>query len=293
MAVLNLLAPAKLNLFLHVTGRRADGYHELQTLFQLLDYGDQVRLSSRADGDIQRISGADQVAAESDLALKAARLLKSFSGARKGCEISIVKQIPVGAGLGGGSSDAAAVMVGLNRIWGLELNEDRLAELGLELGADVPVFVRGRSAWAEGVGERLRPVLAEGVWYLIATPSCAVSTAQVFGSPALTRNTPPLTIDRFTFAESGGAAPTVSWDVLWAQTRNDCEPVTRAMYPQVDEALSWLSKFAEARMTGTGGSVFAPFPDRAEAERVLAQRPDELRAFVTRGLSRINRTVER
>lgn len=294
MVVLSLFAPAKLNLFLHVTGRRADGYHEIQTLFQLLDHGDRVDLSLRKDGEIRRIVGADAVAAEMDLAVKAARLLKSVSGTAKGCEIGVVKRLPLGAGLGGGSSDAAAVLIGLNRIWELNFSQDRLAELGLELGADVPVFVAGCSAWAEGVGERLFPVSAEGVWYLVATPACAVSTAEVFGSPALTRNTAPLTIDRFTLADSDGAAPTVSWDALWARTRNDCEPVARAMYPQVDEALGWLSRFAEARMTGTGGSVFAPFPGRAEAERVLAQqRPDGLRAFVARGLSRIDRTTDR
>jgi 4-diphosphocytidyl-2-C-methyl-D-erythritol kinase len=183
------------------------------------------------------------------------------------------------------------VLAGLQRIWALRLDEDRLAELGLELGADVPVFVRGRSAFAEGVGERLRPVSAEGVWYLVATPSCRVSSARVFSAPALTRNSPPLKIDRFTLARSDGSAPAVRWEALWGQTRNDCEPVTRAMYPQVDEALNWLSDFAEARMTGTGGSVFAPFPDRAEAERVMAQRPAGLRAFVSRGLSRIDRTT--
>lgn len=293
MAVLSLLAPAKLNLFLHLTGRRADGYHELQTLFQLLDYGDQVRLSLREDGNIQRIAGADGVSADTDLAVKAARLLKSVSGTPKGCDITVVKRIPLGAGLGGGSSDAGAVLVGLNRLWELKWSEGRLAELGLELGADVPVFVRGCSAWAEGIGERLYPVSAEGIWYLVVTPSCEVSSAEVFSSPALTRNTPPSRIDRFTLAQSDGAAPAVSWDAVWAHTHNDCEPVTRAMYPQVDRALNWLSNFAEARMTGTGGSVFAPFPHRAEAGRVMAQRPDGLRAFVSRGLSRIDRTTER
>lgn len=291
MVALSLLAPAKLNLFLHLTGRRVDGYHELQTLFQLLDYGDRVQLTLREDGEIRRIAGADAVSVESDLAVKAARLLKSVSGARMGCDISVVKRIPLGAGLGGGSSDAGAVLAGLERIWELSLSEDRLAELGLELGADVPVFVRGCSAWAEGIGERLSPVWAEGVWYLVATPSCQVSSAEVFSSPALTRNSRALTIDRFTLAQSHGSVPAIDWDALWAHTRNDCEPVTRAMYPQVDEALNWLSSFAEARMTGTGASVFAAFPDRAEAERVMAQRPAGLRAFVARGLSLIDRTA--
>ncbi len=293
MAGLRLIAPAKLNLFLHVTGRRADGYHELQTLFQLLDFGDEVQLIPREDGVIERTAGAEEVPEESDLAVKAARLLQSVSNTHLGCDVGIVKRIPLGGGLGGGSSDAAAVLVGLNRLWGLHLKEDRLAALGLQLGADVPVFVGGRSAWAEGVGERLWPVCAEGTWYLVATPACAVSTAQVFGSPALTRNTPALTIDRFTCASAEGAAPGVSWDALWAQTHNDCEPVARAMCPPVDQALNWLSRFAEARMTGTGSSIFAPFPDRAEAARVLGRRPDGLRAFIARGVSRIDRTTEK
>ena len=292
MAMLELLAPAKLNLFLHVTGRRADGYHELQTLFQLLDYGDQVRLSLRPDGQVERTAGADALPASADLSVKAARLLQSAGGTAKGCDIGVLKRIPVGAGLGGGSSDAAAVMIGLNRLWQLGFSGDQLAELGLKLGADVPVFVRGCSAWAEGIGERLRPVSAEGLWYLVATPGCPVSTAAVFGSTALTRNTPALKIDRFTSADSSGP-PAILWDALWAHTRNDCEPVATAMYPQVGEALRWLSAFAEARMTGTGGSVFAPFPDRAEAERVLAQRPDGLSAFIARGMSRIERTMDR
>lgn len=293
MVALKLFAPAKLNLFLHVTGRREDGYHWLQTLFQLLDFGDEVHLSLRGDGAIQRLDGAQAVPAESDLAVKAARLLKSASDSRKGCQIRVVKRIPVGAGLGGASSDAAAVLVGLNRIWALELSEDRIAQLGLELGADVPVFVRGCSAWAEGIGERLYPVAAEGMWYLVATPSCVVSTAEVFRSAALTRNTRPLKIDRFTSVDGGGARTLISWNALWTHTRNDCEPVARAMYPKVNEALSWLSDFAEARMTGTGGSVFAPFPDRAEAERVFAQRPEGLRAFVARGVSRIDRKPDK
>lgn len=292
MAGLSLLAPAKLNLFLHLTGRRANGYHELQTLFQLLDYGDEVHLSQREDGDIQRVSGLNEVPAGQDLAVKAARLLKSAGGTLKGCEIRIKKRIPMGAGLGGGSSDAAAVLVGLSRLWELELSEKRLADLALELGADVPVFVGGRSAWAEGVGERLRPVSAEGVWYLVVTPACAVSTARVFGSPALTRNSPALKIDRFTYATSDGSVPAINWNALWAHTRNDCEPVARTMYPQVEAALNSLSGFAEARMTGTGGSVFAPFPERAEAVRVLGQRPGGLQAFVARGVSRVDRTMD-
>jgi len=288
----SLTAPAKLNLFLHVTGRRADGYHELQTLFQLLDYGDEVRLACREDGRIKRASGIEELAAEDDLSVKAARLLKAESGTGKGCDISVEKRIPVGGGLGGGSSDAAAVLLGLNGLWKLGMDEDSLAGLGLRLGADVPVFVRGCSAWGEGVGERLTPVSLESAWYLVVTPGCAVSTDKVFASPALTRQTAPQTIDSFSRRKSGEGAPAVSLSALWGATQNDCEPVVRAMYREVDAALCWLSGFAEARMTGTGAAVFAPFPDRAEACRVLERLPGELSGFVARGVDRVSRRID-
>lgn len=284
---LELAAPAKLNLFLHVLGRRPDGYHELQTVFQLLDFADRVILSARRDGRIRRVEGAAGLPADEDLAVRAARLLKSTFGVDAGCDIAVEKRIPAGAGLGGGSSDAAAVLRGLNRLWRLQLDRDRLAAVGIELGADVPVFVHGRSAWAEGIGERLTPLAIDEIWYLVAAPACEVSTAAVFGSPALTHHQTPLTIDRFTRGPSGEAPPALAFDALWGATRNDCEPAARALYPQVGQALSWLSEYAEARMTGTGGSVFAPFPDRAEAERVLGRRPADLRAFVVRGVNRI------
>lgn len=263
-------APAKLNLFLHVTGRRPDGYHELQTAFQLLDYCDEILVEPRADGLILRPQGAAGVPPESDLAVRAARRLQAAAACPQGAEIRINKRIPLGGGLGGGSSDAATTLVALNHVWGLGWPEERLAALGLELGADVPVFVRGRTAWAEGVGEKLTPLALPPAWYLVVCPSCAVSTAQVFADPELTRDTPKTTIKGFVSA--GG--------------RNDCEPVVRRLYPEVGAALDWLAPRARAgaRLTGTGGCVFARFPSAAEAEAVLAAMPARWTGFVARGV---------
>jgi 4-diphosphocytidyl-2-C-methyl-D-erythritol kinase len=263
-------APAKLNLFLHVTGRRPDGYHELQTAFQLLDYGDEILVEPRADGLILRPQGAAGVPPESDLVVRAARRLQAAAGCSRGADIHVIKRIPLGGGLGGGSSDAATTLVALNRVWGLDWPEERLAALGLELGADVPVFVRGRTAWAEGVGEELTPLALPPAWYLVVCPSCAVSTAQVFADPELTRDTPKTTIKGFVSA--GG--------------RNDCEPVVRRLYPEVGAALDWLAPRARdgARLTGTGGCVFARFPSAAEAEAVLAVMPAGWTGFVARGV---------
>ena len=289
MSRLALNAPAKLNLFLHVLGRRRDGYHELQTLFQLLDFGDRVALESRADGQIRRRKGPPGVAADADLAVRAARLLKAACGAPDGCDIVIDKRIPVGSGLGGGSSDAAAVLVGLNALWKLGLSGERLAQLGFELGADVPVFVGGHSAWAEGVGEKLRPVSLGDRWYLVLTPKCEVSTAAIFGAPALTRNSPALTIDRFIRGPASGRVRKLDFGALWRATRNDCEPVVRKACAPVDAAFNWLESYAEARLTGTGASIFAPFPSAEEATRVLNRLPGEFRGIVARGVDQVSR----
>ena len=224
-------APAKLNLFLHVTGRRADGYHELQTLFQLIDLADEVLLSVRDDGAIQRHAGAAGVPAEQDLAVRAARALQRFADPSLGADIEVRKRIPLGGGLGGGSSDAATVLLALNELWGCGLGLEALAELGLPLGADVPVFIQGFSAWAEGIGERLTPVTLPQAWYVIVHPGVHVSTTDVFQSPELTRNSPLITIRAF--FESGA--------------RNDCESVVRARYPEVAEALDWLRQQAPAQ----------------------------------------------
>ena len=263
-------APAKLNLMLRVTGRRPDGYHELQTVFQFLDLADRLDFRLREDGAIRRETPLPGVAEAADLCLRAARLLQQEAGVRQGVEIRLHKRLPMGGGLGGGSSDAASVLVALNRLWGCGLDEAALAALGLRLGADVPVFVRGRAAWAEGVGERLEPVELEQPWYLVLLPPCHVSTAEVFAAPELTRNSAPITIRAFVAGDR----------------RNDCLPVVRSRYPEISQAIDWLGQFGEARLTGTGACVFAAFTERAQAEAVLADRPPGLDGWVAQGLNR-------
>jgi len=266
-------APAKLNLFLHVTGRRADGYHELQALVQLIDLADTLCVSVRADGEIDRPAGPPGVPPEADLVVRAARTLKAATGTALGASLRVRKRIPMGGGLGGGSSDAATALLVLNELWDCGLAVEELAALGLPLGADVPVFVQGFSAWGEGVGERLTPVTLPETWYVIVHPGVAVSTASVFQSPELTRNSPLITIRAF--FEPGGSSG----------SRNDCEPVVRARYAEVADALSWLGNFAPARLTGTGSCIFASFASAIDAERVAARVPDRWRAFVARGLN--------
>jgi 4-diphosphocytidyl-2-C-methyl-D-erythritol kinase len=263
-------APAKLNLFLHVTGRRADGYHELQTLFQLIDLADTLTVNVRGDGEIDRPAGPPGVPPEADLVVRAARTLKAATGTRLGASLRVSKRIPMGGGLGGGSSDAATTLLALNELWGCGLPVEELAALGLPLGADVPVFVQGFSAWGEGVGERLTPVTLPEAWYVIVHPGVAVSTARVFQSPELTRNSPLITIRAF--FESGG--------------RNDCEPVVRAQVPEVAEALEWLAREAPAQLTGTGSCVFAACASAPAAERLAARVPDRWKSYVARGLNR-------
>ena len=262
-------APAKLNLFLHVTGRRADGYHELQTLFQLIDLNDTLGIEVRPDGEISRTLGPAGVPPEADLTVRAARALQAATGTALGATLEVHKRIPQGGGLGGGSSDAATALIALNELWGCGLSLEELAVLGLPLGADVPVFVRGSSAWAEGVGERLTPVTLPERWYVIIHPGVAVSTREVFQSAELTRNSSLITIRAF--FESGG--------------RNDCEAVVRARSAEVADALDWLARAGPAYLTGTGSCVFTPRPSAAEAERLAAQVPDRWRSFVARGLN--------
>jgi 4-diphosphocytidyl-2-C-methyl-D-erythritol kinase len=263
------LAPAKLNLFLHVTGRRADGYHELQTLFQLIDLCDSLTISVRADGQIERPVGPPHLPPDRDLTVRAARALKAAAGTRFGASLALHKRIPQGAGLGGGSSDAATTLVALNKLWDCHLTLDELGRIGLPLGADVPVFVHGFSAWAEGVGERLTPVTLPQRWYVVIYPGVQVSTREVFQSPELTRNSPLITIRAF--FESGG--------------RNDCEPIVRAHSAEVAEALDWLSRAGAARLTGTGSCVFTACASAADAERLAARVPDRWTSFVARGLN--------
>jgi 4-diphosphocytidyl-2-C-methyl-D-erythritol kinase len=262
-------APAKLNLFLHVTGRRADGYHDLQTVFQLIDLADDIHIAVREDGLIERQAGAEGVPAEADLVVRAARALQAATGIRRGASLSVTKRIPMGGGLAGGSSDAATVLVALNRMWECGLSDDDLAGIGVKLGADVPVFVRGRSAWGEGRGERLTPLeLPEG-YFVLVHPRVHIRTAELFQAPELTRNSPPITMTGF--LQSGG--------------RNDFEPVVRSRYPEVARALDWLGKFAPARLTGTGSCIFAPCASLIEAQEILTRVPANWRAMAVRGMN--------
>jgi len=292
------LAPAKINLFLHIVGRRADGYHNLETIFQFLDFADELTFRVRNDGKTQRIVGSTadlaHVPAGDDLTVRAAEALKAEIGTPLGADISITKRIPMGGGLGGGSSDAATVLVGLNQVWNLGLDTERLAEIGLTLGADVPVFVRGQAAFASGVGERLLPVVLEEPWYLVIHPGCSVPTAAVFNAQDLTRDTSPIKIHTLFQGESDDGRLALSSSQLSTWLRNDCEPVVRSQYPPVDAAFTWLSQFANPRMAGTGACLFAPFPDRQAAERVLAMlsereqtgMEDDWSGFIARGRNR-------
>lgn len=264
-------APAKLNLFLHVTGRRPDGYHEIQTVFQIIDLADSLGFTPRADGEVCRVDGPAEVAPEDDLCVRAARKLQSACGLeRRGVDIRLEKRIPVRGGLGGGSSDAATTLVALNEIWGLRLAPSLLAELGLGLGADVPLFVLGETAWGEGVGERLTPLELPERHYAVVFPGVGIPTADVFQAPELTRKTPETTIRGF--LKAGG--------------RNDCEPVVTGRSPEVRRALAWLAGRGQARMTGTGSCVFAAFGERDAAAAALDGLPPEWRGFVARGLER-------
>ncbi len=266
-STLSLPAPAKLNLFLHVTGRRPDGYHSLQTLFQFLDYGDTLHFTVRSDGQLRLSSALPGVASEDNLILRAARLLQQSTGSSLGIDIQLDKRLPMGGGLGGGSSDAATTLVGLNQLWQTRLSLEQLAALGLQLGADVPVFVHGHAAWAEGVGEQLTPVELDQPWYLIVVPPCQVSTAEIFSDELLTRDTSPITLAAF--REHGG--------------RNDCLPVVMARYTEIRNTLILLNKYCEAKMTGTGSCLFGAFPNEREADKVRARLPATLHTFVARG----------
>src|SRR5690348_13525315 len=262
-------APAKLNLFLRITGRRADGYHELQTVFRLLEWGDEVRLRVRDDGEVKRLHGARGVAESDDLVVRAACLLQQHAGCALGADLAVDKRIPMGGGLGGGSSDAATALVALNHLWRLDLDEDSLAALGGQLGADVPVFVRGRSAWAEGVGERLSPIHLPRRHYVVLDPREQVPTAALFQAPELTRNAPRATISSF---------------VSGATVENAFEPVVRARYPRVAAALAWLGGFGTARLSGTGGCVFLELRSLARAHAIAERCPATFRVHVASGM---------
>jgi len=265
-------APAKLNLFLHITGRRPDGYHQLQTVFRLLDWGDRIHLRVRDDGRIRRDgTSVAGVAEADDLAIRAAHLLKDATNIAQGADIGVEKRVPAGGGFGGGSSDAATVLVALNRLWGAGLEVDALAALGLQLGADVPVFVRGHNAWAEGVGELLTPIALPPAWFVLVHPGVHVPTPALFASPDLTRDAPVAKIADFASGSLLG---------------NAFEPVLRRREPAVEAALAALSSIGRARLTGSGSGCFVEFATRAAAEQGLAQLPKELRAWVAAGVER-------
>jgi 4-diphosphocytidyl-2-C-methyl-D-erythritol kinase len=263
-------APAKLNRMLRIVGRRADGYHLLQTVFQFLDYGDELGFEPRADGAIIRAGDVPGVPMDADLMVRAARRLQQVTGTAQGVTIRITKRLPLGGGLGGGSSDAATTLVALNHYWRTGLTLSELAELGLTLGADVPVFVHGQAAWAEGVGERLTPITLDEPWFVVLTPARQVATGAVFNHPELTRNSPLITIADFLKGVGG----------------NDCEAVVYGGYPEVAAAAVWLARHGSARLTGTGSCVFAAFPDVARAEQTLTQLPQGWNGFTARGRNR-------
>jgi 4-diphosphocytidyl-2-C-methyl-D-erythritol kinase len=263
-------APAKLNLFLHITGRREDGYHLLQSVFQFLDYGDTLHFTLRNDGRVTRLSELPGVAEENDLVVKAARLLQEVSACKLGVDIEVEKRLPMGGGLGGGSSDAATTLVALNRLWAVNLDIDRLAELGLQLGADVPVFIRGHAAWAEGVGEILTPVELSEPWFVVLIPSVEVNTGKIFNDPELTRESPAIKIR----------------DFLAGEGSNVCQEIVVKHYPAVAEAIEWLGRHGKAMMTGTGACVFAAYETQEKAEAVFSARPAQWQGFVARGVNR-------
>jgi 4-diphosphocytidyl-2-C-methyl-D-erythritol kinase len=273
-------APAKLNLFLHVTGRRADGYHLLQTLFRFIDLNDTLHFTVREDGDVHRVNVLQGVAPEQDLCVRAARLLQQETGCKLGVDIELEKRIPMGGGLGGGSSDAATTLLALNRLWELDLSRERLMQLGLSLGADVPVFVFGENAFAEGVGEQLQAYPLPDAWYVVLCPPVHVPTAQIFTHPELTRNTISMTMR----ALPKGQTFRVGRNEGGLHLGNDLQAVACRLYPEVRTHLEWLAQFAPAFMTGSGACVFAEFATEAEAQAVLQQLPDAMRGFIAKGL---------
>ncbi|MDD2929548.1 MAG: 4-(cytidine 5'-diphospho)-2-C-methyl-D-erythritol kinase [Sideroxydans sp.] len=270
-------APAKLNLFLHVVGRRPDGYHLLQTLFRFIDLNDTLHFTLREDGEVRRLNALQGVPPEQDLCVRAARLLQHETGCALGVDIEVVKRIPMGGGLGGGSSDAATTLLALNRLWQLGLSRERLMALGLTLGADVPVFVFGENAFAEGVGERLQAYALPEAWYVVLCPPVHVPTAKIFTHSELTRNTISMTMRALPKGLDYRAG-------RQAGLNNDLQAVACKLYPEVAEHLAWLAQFAPAMMTGSGACVFAEFATEAEAKAVLQQLPPDMRGYVAHGL---------
>jgi 4-diphosphocytidyl-2-C-methyl-D-erythritol kinase len=266
---ITLPAPPKLNLFLYITGRRDNGYHNLQTLFQLLDGGDQLTFTATDDGNISLEPQIHGVAEEDNLIVRAALALQRQALCSRGCKIQLDKRLPMGAGLGGGSSNAATTLLALNTIWECNFSISKLAELGAQLGADVPVFVRGYSAFAEGIGDQLTAVEIPESWYLVVTPNCSVSTEKIFSHPQLTRNSSPIKIRALSEE----------------QYRNDCQAIVEKLHPEVAEVVKWLRAYSEPLMTGTGASVFCRWATEAQAKEVLSRVPQHWKAFIARGVN--------
>jgi 4-diphosphocytidyl-2-C-methyl-D-erythritol kinase len=262
-------APAKINLFLHILGRRDDGYHNLQTAFQFIDYSDALHFDVNDSGKINLQSNYSNVVQNDDLIMRAASMLQEHVGTKSGVDIIIEKKLPMGGGLGGGSSNAATTLVALNHLWGLKLSQDQLASLGLRLGADVPVFVAGKAAWAEGVGEHLQPIEVPEKWYLVVNPGVQVPTAEIFNTADLTRDTPPITIR----------------DFLAGMGHNDCEVVVRNQHPEVSQVIDWMRKYSSAMMTGTGACVFSGFAQKEQARQLYAELPAKWSGFIAKGVN--------
>ncbi len=262
-------SPAKLNLFLHINGRREDGYHELQSLFQMLDYGDELRFTPSEDGKIAMTTPLPGVSDTDNLIIRAARLLQQHCGSPKGVRITLNKHLPMGGGVGGGSSNAATTLVALNQLWGTGLDEDELAELGLSLGADVPIFVRGHTAFAEGVGEKITPTALAQKYYLVVNPNVHVATAEIFQHPDLPRDTAKIDLADYEFEK----------------TTNNCQKIAALAYPEIEKCLHWLLEYAPSRMTGTGACLFAVFDDLQSANKVLKLLPDAWTGFVAKGVN--------
>src|SRR5690554_8035135 len=269
---LSLPAPAKLNLMLHILGRRADGYHELQTLFQFLELHDTLHLRPRSDGHVRLLDALPDVEHDRNLIVRAARLLQQHCGNSVGADIRICKRLPMGGGLGGGSSNAATTLLGLNHLWGLKLGLDELAEIGLSLGADVPVFVRGHAAFGEGIGEKLTPAFPPQDWFVVLKPACNINTGKIFSAKGLTRDTARITI-----------APAFEGDA--SRYRNDCEDVVLKLYPEVKQSMDWLTQFGPARLTGTGACIFGRFPTESAARIIWESKPSGITGFVAKGVN--------
>ncbi len=285
----SFLAPAKINLFLHITGQRADGYHLLQTVFRLLDLYDTIQLRPTKDSAIKRVNDVTGVPTEQDLCIRAAKLIQQHTHCPLGVEILVEKHIPLGGGLGGGSSDAATVLLALNRLWDLNLSRKELMALGLKLGADVPFFIFGKNAWAEGVGEQLEAINLRDAYYVLLNPNIHVSTAQIFANKQLTKNTIPKTMSDF----SGTAK--LSACNLSAEFTNDLEKIVCSEYPAVSHCLNWLSQFGDARMSGSGASIFLEVADEKVAIEICNQKPKGVQGFVAKGLNQhplMNLTVD-